>query len=827
MDIWNGHMINMAVNYQYDDSLKSMFKSAMSMALRGCDENHRIVYWNKGCELLYGYSEREALGQCVESLIIPVKEIATNQIEHQRWLNSGCAPLCVEQTMMTKSGESLEIVSNYFTLLANGTEQAIESRKEFFSIDVPVKSVATTQANLEESNNKLASVFEATPDLYFFLNNEREIVDYQANKDEDLYVAPKTFLGKKMEMVLPAETAALFRSNLELVACTNQMVTFEYQLEFNKVPKHYEARMNKLRGGMGYLIIVRDITERVENQQALEVAEQWKKDLFNNTSSVIYTKDLQGNYTAVNKAFEEQLNIKPEDIIGKNDYEMYTHEVAEILRENDKKALTSNGPIEMEEFVSDENGNYIYLSIKFPLKNELGEVYGVCGISTDITQRKQAEIEVLQHAHFDSLTNLPNRSLMLERLSQLIDEAKRNDETFAVLFIDLDDFKKINDSLGHEIGDRLLIECSEILKDSIGRTDTVGRLGGAEFMLLLRNTTDQSEVMEVLENILSRFKLPFKIEDRELILTLSVGIALYPADGESASELLRNSDTAMFKAKSLGRDTYSFFTEEMNRDVIRRLSLEEQIHGALERDEFEVFYQPQVCVATGRIIGAEALLRWNNCVLGNVSPMEFIPVAEYTGLIVEIGRFVLEEALTMLAQWQSSTGEHIRIAVNLSPKQFKDTELVKDISAQIEKAGVTPESLELEITEGVLLTGLSSIDEALKNLGDLGVVLSMDDFGTGYSSLSYLRQYPFDVVKIDRTFVNGITEAGADKELVSATIAMAHRLGLKVVAEGVETQEQLDALRRLHCDYAQGYFLGKPMPLSELFAFLKQKKKAG
>ena len=826
MDIWNGHMINMAVNNQYDDSLKSTFKSVMSMALRACDEQHKIVYWNKGCELLYGYSEEEALGQRLESLIVPVKEISNNQIEHQRWLNGGCAPLCVEQTMITKSGDSLAIVSNYFMLIGQLRDSEVSATKEYFNIDIAVKSAAAIQANLDASNNKLQSVFEATPDLYFFLNNEREIVDYQSNKDEELYIAPDRFLGRKMEQVLPTKTAELFRKNLELVACTNQMVTFEYYLILHKSKKHYEARMNKLRGGMGYLIIVRDITERVVNQQSLEIAEQWKKDLFNNSSSVIYTKDLQGKYTSVNAAFEHLLEVRPEQVIGKNDYELYSHEVAEILRKNDRKALSTNGPIDVEEFVSDDRGHYIYQSIKFPLKNEHGEVYGICGISTDITQRKQAEIEVLQHAHFDSLTGLPNRSLMLERLSQLIDEAKRNSEKFAVLFIDLDDFKKINDSLGHEIGDRLLIECSNILKDSIGRTDTVGRLGGDEFMLLLRNTKDQAEIMEVLENILSRFKLPFKIEDRELILTLSVGIAVYPDDGDSASALLRNSDTAMFKAKSLGRDTYSFFTEEMNRDVIRRLSLEEQIHGALERDEFEVFYQPQICVATGRIIGAEALLRWNNCVLGNVSPMEFIPVAEYTGLIVEIGRFVLEQALVMLARWQGLTGEHIRIAVNLSPKQFKDTALVADIKAQIEKVGVTPASLELEITEGVLLTGLSSIDEALKELGDLGVVLSMDDFGTGYSSLSYLRQYPFDVVKIDRTFVIGITEVGADKELVSATIAMAHRLGLKVVAEGVETQDQLDALRRLQCDYAQGYFLGKPMPVGDLFNFLKQKKRA-
>ncbi|MEY8214494.1 MAG: EAL domain-containing protein, partial [Colwellia sp.] len=431
---------------------------------------------------------------------------------------------------------------------------------------------------------------------------------------------------------------------------------------------------------------------------------------------------------------------------------------------------------------------------------------------------KSAEV-IRQHAYYDTLTGLPNRFLALDRLSQMLNEAKRNKEKIAILFIDLDDFKKVNDSLGHEIGDKLLIESANRLSQIVRKNDTVGRLGGDEFIVLLRGLSDDHNAAIIAENSLNTFRKPFAIDGRELLVTLSIGIAIYPDNGRCASDLLRNADSAMYQAKALGRNTYSFFTKEMNITLLRRLEVEEQMHGALERNEFEVHYQPQFDVKNNNIIGAEALLRWHNPTLGSITPDEFIPIAEHTGLIVPIGQFVVTQSLHFLNKWQKQHGKQYRMAVNLSPRQFRDTELITFIQQSLHDANITTDCLELEITEGVLMIGQSYIDNALKDLNKLGIKLSMDDFGTGYSSLSYLRQYAFDVVKIDKSFIQGIPKNETDHELVNAIIAMAQSLGLKIVAEGVETKEQVDILTTLGCDYLQGYYFSKPVPAKQLLAF--------
>ncbi len=449
-----------------------------------------------------------------------------------------------------------------------------------------------------------------------------------------------------------------------------------------------------------------------------------------------------------------------------------------------------------------------------------GEPLRLCGTHQDITALRKQEEHILHQAHFDSLTELPNRFLSLDRLSQLINEARRNKDLVAVMFLDLDDFKKINDTLGHDIGDKLLKEAASRLQTEVRSGDTVGRLGGDEFIVLLGGLSAANDAQPVAEALLNRFTDAFSIDNRELVLTASIGIAIYPDDGDNLSELLRNADSAMYHSKEQGRNTYSYFTDKMNEDVSHRLLLEEQMHGALSRGEFRLCYQPKVALESGKIIGAEALLRWHNPALGEVSPLEFIPIAEQTGLIVPIGKFVLAEAMAMAAQWSQSYGRSFSMAVNLSPRQFRDPSLVPYIEAGIKESGVRAGSLELEITEGVLMNGYAYVDDALSALNSLGLNIAMDDFGTGYSSLSYLRSYPFDVLKIDREFINDITEDPADRELVNAAIAMAHGLGLKVVAEGVETKEQLEYLSAHGCDYGQGYLFGKPMSPEEMAALM-------
>jgi diguanylate cyclase (GGDEF)-like protein/PAS domain S-box-containing protein len=456
------------------------------------------------------------------------------------------------------------------------------------------------------------------------------------------------------------------------------------------------------------------------------------------------------------------------------------------------------------------------------LDPETNEPLRICGTHQDITERRMQEEHILHQAHYDFLTELPNRFLSLDRLSQLINESHRSHERVAVLFLDLDDFKKINDTLGHDTGDKVLKETASRLRSVLRSGDTVGRLGGDEFIILLRGLTQAAEAQPVAKTLLSNFTEAFRIDSRDLVLTASIGIAIYPDDGDNLSELLRNADSAMYHSKEQGRNAYSYFTEEMNQGVSRRLLLEEQMHGALNRGEFSLCYQPKVDLNSGMIVGAEALLRWHNPVLHEVPPKDFIPIAEQTGLIVSIGKFVLDEALDMAVVCRHRFAESFTMALNLSPRQFRDPNLVEYIEQATRSRALSATALELEITEGVLMSGHTYIDEALAALSDLGVNIAMDDFGTGYSSLSYLRSYPFDVLKIDREFVNDIIEDPADRELVNAAIAMAHGLGLKVVAEGVETEAQLKFLASQGCEYGQGYLFSKPVAADKLTALLAE-----
>ncbi|MEJ2213735.1 MAG: EAL domain-containing protein [Gammaproteobacteria bacterium] len=455
-----------------------------------------------------------------------------------------------------------------------------------------------------------------------------------------------------------------------------------------------------------------------------------------------------------------------------------------------------------------------------PVFDDKGDIVQLVAEGRDISQRKAAEEKVLQQAHFDSLTDLPNRFLTLDRLSQLLIDAERNHHHVAVLFLDLDDFKKINDSLGHEVGDKLLIEAAHRLNSVVRSGDTVGRLGGDEFIVLLGSLRRRVDSAPVIENIITNFRNIFNIDNRELMVTTSIGVAIYPTDGKTESELLRNADSAMYHSKKQGRNTFTYYTADMNRLISRQLAIEEQMHGALFRKEFEVHYQPKFDLSNGKIVGAEALLRWSNPVLGDVSPDSFIPIAERSGLIIEIGEFVLIEALKQTANWLHKLDNKFMIAVNLSPRQFRDTKLVSFIKKTIQQSGVSPNHLELEITEGVLMSGLGYIDTAINNLSKLDISLAMDDFGTGYSSLSYLRNYPFNVLKIDRSFINDMSHDNADKELTNAAVAMAHAMKMTVVAEGVETDEQLKVLKNMGCDYGQGYLLGRPMTANQFNEFI-------
>lgn len=475
-----------------------------------------------------------------------------------------------------------------------------------------------------------------------------------------------------------------------------------------------------------------------------------------------------------------------------------------------------------------KDGHWVdILSRAFLVRDADGKAIRTVGTHVDITEKKRQEARILRQAHYDGLTGLPNRFLAMDRLAQLLKEASRDNCKVAILFLDLDGFKRVNDSLGHETGDRLLIQAAGRLQSAVRDGDSICRLGGDEFVVLLRNLSELSDLRTIASGLISQFRQPFKLDDRELVVTTSIGIALYPNDGLTPTELLRNADTAMYHSKEQGRNVFNFFTTEMNLNISRSLEVEEQLHGAQERHEFSVFYQPVIDLKNNRIVAAEALLRWNNPVLGKVSPDEFIPIAEQTGVILGIGRYVLQQAVANAVDWREMLGHDFKIAINLSPRQFRDAMLVDYVKDLLRERGLKADSLVLEITEGVLMSGQRDIDEAVARLHKANIHLAMDDFGTGYSSLSYLRKYPFDVLKVDWSFVNDLTDDPADCELVNASIMMAHGMGLEVVAEGVETEGQLSLLRDMQCEYAQGYLFSKPINEDEFTNLLRDSSVIG
>ena len=446
--------------------------------------------------------------------------------------------------------------------------------------------------------------------------------------------------------------------------------------------------------------------------------------------------------------------------------------------------------------------------------------------------RAGAELERLHHekqltylASHDALTALPNRNLLQDRLSQVIAHAQRAGQLMAVLFLDLDRFKTINDSLGHDTGDQVLTAVSSRLSACVRDGDTIARLGGDEFIILLNNLSREEDAATIASKIIGCFQQPVEVNGHELYITASIGISLYPQDGTDGNPLLKNADTAMYRAKDSGRNTFTLYNQAMNAQALRRLQMETALRHALERHELSLHYQPQVDLRSGLINGVEALLRWHSPEFGMVSPAEFIPFAEDTDLIIEIGKWVLETACRQTKQWNDTYHTELRIAVNLSARQFRQPDLPGQISNALRSSGLAPELLELEITEGTVMHNAEESVATLRRLRDMGVKLSIDDFGTGYSSLSYLKRFPINIVKIDQSFVRDITTDPDDAAIACSIIALAHSMKLQVIAEGVETQGQLGFLQAKLCDQMQGYYFSHPLPKEELGRLLSGGKR--
>jgi diguanylate cyclase (GGDEF)-like protein len=459
------------------------------------------------------------------------------------------------------------------------------------------------------------------------------------------------------------------------------------------------------------------------------------------------------------------------------------------------------------------------------MKNTSGEISHYIAVFSDISERKAVEERVAYMAQHDFLTGLPNRLLLQDRLTQAIAHAKRKQGKLAVIFLDLDHFKNINDSLGHPVGDKLLQEVADRIKGAVRASDTVSRPGGDEFIIMLQDPGTADTIAMAAVKLLAAIAGSYLIDGSEIQVTTSIGISVFPDDGRDSDSLIKHADNAMYQAKGSGRNNYQFFTSEMNRRTLERISLRTKLSHALERQELSLHYQPQVDLQSGRIIGAEALLRWNQPVLGMVSPAQFIPIAEENGLIATIGEWVLREACRQNQEWRKLGLPEITVAANLSAVQFRQKNFGEMVMVIVNESGLTPSAFELEITESVVMHDAGAAIALLQQLKSFGLKLSMDDFGTGYSSLSYLKKFPINKLKIDQSFVRNIMIDSDDAVIASTIISMAQNLRLTVIAEGVETLEQLAFLRQQGCHEMQGYYFSKPLPAEKFACLLSESTK--
>ena len=572
---------------------------------------------------------------------------------------------------------------------------------------------------------------------------------------------------------------------------------------------------------IGFRGVGRDITKRRQLEEALRQSEERYRTIIEAMEEWYFETDLKGNITYFNDIFANVVGHSQKDLTGLSFQSFVKKEEADSVSRLFNHVFktgkaTKNFPYEF--IGTDGTVTSAEFSI-FPKMDKEGEVCGFRGVAHDITERKQAEEKIQYMATHDALTGLPNRLMFSQMLNRAIQSAKRNQRQFAILFIDLDRFKTINDTLGHEAGDQLLQEIGARLKQTLRAADLAARLGGDEFTILIEEVSDVNHAATVAHKIITSIIKPLTLMGQECRVTASIGISIYPKDAEDEQSLMKNADLAMYLAKEEGKNNYQFYSEDIQSKSLERLSIETNLRFALERNEFSLHYQAQVNFKTNVISGVEALLRWDNPYLGSVTPTQFIPVAEETGLIVPIGNWVLRTACAQNVAWQREGLPPVCMAVNLSLRQLTDENLINDIRAALNDSGMAPNLLELEITESMVMRNPDRMIAVLAEIKSLGVRLALDDFGTGYSSLAQIKHFPVDTLKVDRSFIRNIPKDSEDKAITEAIIAMGKTLSLTVVAEGVETLDQMNFLKDHSCDEMQGYYFSKPI-IPEHFADL-------
>lgn len=694
---------------------------------------------------------------------------------------------------------------------------------EFFSI---LAKQYVTRADIHRIVHEYETIFNFVPAQIWYKDVQNKFIRVNKQVEKDLGISARDFAGQSAEELFPAYADQYYRDDLEVITSRKPKLGIIQEintsngekrwLSTNKVPTFYADGSVS-----GLIALVLDITEnkKIEEQRSV-----WAT-IFESCGEPMSVTDADNNFVAVNRAFSHATGYSFQEVIGRNPSMLKSGRHDEIYYQNMWAAINQAGFWEGEIWEKRKD-NTIYIKwLKIhQIKDSQGKLTNYVATFSDITEQKEAAERIAYLDRHDALTGLPNRLVLGEMLDVAIQNADLQKNCVGVISVDLDRFKNINDSLGHKIGDEFLKEIARRLESFSYDGSVTGRFGGDTFIIILPNIHSKAEIIAGINKRFDVIAQPVMYDEVELMVTASMGVSVFPEDGDTTEVLIRNADTAMHKAKDNGRNMYQFFTAGMNEYASERLILENGLRRAVERNEFVLFYQPQLDTVTGQVIGAEALIRWLHPTKKVVSPLEFIPLAEESGLIIPIGEWVLMEACRQHRQWTKLGLPPIPVSINISAVQFHDKDFLQMLSNVIKTSGIEPGYLDLEVTESVVMRDPEFVSQQLQRIKAMGINLSLDDFGTGFSSLSYLRHFPLDRLKIDQSFVRDLKAVPVNQAIIESVIALGRNLKIKTIAEGVETKEEFQFMQKFQCDEVQGYYFSKPLSNDDFINWIKNRE---
>jgi len=774
-----------------------------------------VLSWNHGAERLYGYSAEEVVGKPV-SILAPA-----DQRSSLKWiavqLQQGEHVNQFECLGLTKDGKRVNI--SVSACPVRDADGQITAR-------AAIMRDITARVQAQEARALLASIVDSANDAILGAAPDGAILSWNKGAEAIYGYRAEQVLGKPVSMLVPASGIGEISLLLEQV-CRGETVSQLETVTVNRAGARIEVSltMSPVRNQAGEVVgvsaIARDIRRRRRDREALQHSEEKYRRLVANLPDVVWVADETGRPVFVSSNCEQLSGFTHEEVSQPGFWMHRIHPEDQPHVADAHRALFENGrPIDIEYRFLRKDGHWAWLHSRAVHVYERNGTRYRDGLISDITERKRMEQKLAHQATHDLLTGLPNRSVFEDRFRQVLARARRQNGMAALIYLDLDRFKRINDTLGHLAGDTLIQLAAERLAGCLRESETLARSGGDRFMLVLGDVHGPHDVVRVAERVLAALAPPFSVKGNEVFLGASIGIAIYPRDGAEPLALQRAADSALYASKRAGKGRIQLSDPEIGQDANRRLAIEAELHHALERDELSVHYQPQFDLASGRIAGLEALLRWNNPKFGRVPPSVLIPIAEESGLIMPIGARVLRDACHQGKLWRDAGYGRIHMAVNTSAVQFARGDLAETVASTLAQTGLNASQLDLELTESVIMQDIRETARQLRELKSLGVSVSLDDFGTGYSSLSYLEELPIDNLKIDRKFVQRMNGDDNTRTLVESIVGLAHGLGMRAVAEGVETGKQLEQLKAMGCDRAQSYMLAVPAPAPSIQALL-------